>query len=524
MAMLRALFPNAVFKPNQSSVHALVTFHSRTLHSQVSALIDSGATESFISPDLVQHFDIPTHTLRKPRIIRNVDGTKNSIGDITTAATLDIHYQNKITTHTFYIIDLGEDHMLLGMPFLAATNPYIDWSKGAFRGKVTATTIDAYKWTPRQDSKVYKPFVKPPVGYRHFERTNEPTQYLNVTPEDYTYLRRAQWTKYPLSALKKSAHTMKRKTIKSIAKPTHALLRKLTKATALAAEKADQTQRHWRELIPLEYHKFGKVFSNTAAERFPGKHPWDHAIDLVEDTPGTLDCKTYPLGEGQQKLLDEFIAEHLKKGYIRTSSSPYASPFFFVKKKDGKQRPVQDYRKLNGITVRNTYPLPLIKELIRQLVGKEWFTKFDIRWRYNNVRIKEGDQWKAAFKTNRGLFEPTVMFFGLTNSPATFQTMMDAIFREEVASGDVIIYMDDILIATNGSLDHHRTKVTHVLKKLLDNDLFLKPEKCHFHKKEVEYLGVIVGKGQVKMDPVKVQGITDWPRSEERRVGKECRL
>jgi hypothetical protein len=90
--------------------------------------------------------------------------------------------------------------------------------------------------------------------------------------------------------------------------------------------------------------------------------------------------------------------------------------------------------------------------------------------------------------------------------------MMDAIFREEIASGDVIIYMDDILIATEGSLDDHHTKVAHVLKKLRDNDLFLKPEKCHFHKKEVEYLGVIVGKGHVKMDPVKVEGITNWPK------------
>jgi hypothetical protein len=103
------------------------------------------------------------------------------------------------------------------------------------------------------------------------------------------------------------------------------------------------------------------------------------------------------------------------------------------------------------------------------------------------------------------------MFFGLTNSPAMFQTMMDAIFREEIASGDVIIYMDDILIATTGSLDHHRNMVAHILSKLREHDLFLKPEKCHFHKQEVEYLGVIVGKGHVKMDPVKVQAITDWP-------------
>jgi hypothetical protein len=104
-----------------------------------------------------------------------------------------------------------------------------------------------------------------------------------------------------------------------------------------------------------------------------------------------------------------------------------------------------------------------------------------------------------------------VMYFGLTNSPATFQTMMDETFKEEIATGDVIIYMDDILIATSGSLNYHKHKVMLILGKLQAHDLFLKPEKCHFHKREVEYLGVIVGKGQVKMDPVKVQGLADWP-------------
>jgi hypothetical protein len=289
------------------------------------------------------------------------------------------------------------------------------------------------------------------------------------------------------------------------------IIRRLTKATQLAADAADKTIRTWQEQVPIEYHRYGKVFSDKAAQRFPPPRPWDHAIDLIPDAPPILDCKTYPLPEGQQRHLDEFLAEHLKKGYIRVSNSPYASPFFFIKKKDNKLRPVQDYRRLNAVTIRNTYPLPLIKELIQQLVGKEWFTKFDVRWGYNNIRIKEEDRWKAAFKTNRGLFEPTVMFFGLTNSPATFQTMMDTIFRREIASGDIFIYMDDILIATKGSLGYHRSKVAHILQKLKDNDLYLKPEKCSFHKQEVEYLGVIVGRGKVKMDPIKVEGITKWP-------------
>jgi hypothetical protein len=124
--MLRALFPKAVFLPNQRSVHTLITFHSQTLHSKVSTLIDSGATDNFISPNIVQYFSIPTFGLPKPRTIHNVDGTKNNIGNVSTAAHLDATHNNKKERHTFYIIDLGEDHMLLGMPFLAATNLEID--------------------------------------------------------------------------------------------------------------------------------------------------------------------------------------------------------------------------------------------------------------------------------------------------------------------------------------------------------------------------------------------------------------
>jgi len=146
--MLWALFPQAVFIPNKNSVHALDTFHSQTLHSEVNALIDSGATESFISPDLVEHYQIPTCTIRKPRTIRNVDGTENKQGKVKLTTNIDIRYNGIKTIHMFHVINLGLDHMLLGMPFLAATNPNINWTKGMFRGKVIASSMDAHKWIP----------------------------------------------------------------------------------------------------------------------------------------------------------------------------------------------------------------------------------------------------------------------------------------------------------------------------------------------------------------------------------------
>ena len=133
-------------------------------------------------------------------------------------------------------------------------------------------------------------------------------------------------------------------------------------------------------------------------------------------------------------------------GRIRPSKSPMASPVFFIKKKEGSLRLVQDYRQLNAMTIKNRYPLPLILELINHLRGAKYFTKLDVRWGYNNVRIKDGDEWKVAFRTNRGLYEPLVMFFGLTNSPATFQTMMNDIFQDLIMEGVICVYIDDILI------------------------------------------------------------------------------
>jgi hypothetical protein len=168
------------------------------------------------------------------------------------------------------------------------------------------------------------------------------------------------------------------------------------------------------------------------------------------------------------------------------------------------------------MTIKNRYPLPLITELIDALQNAKYFTKLDVRWGYNNVWIKEGNEYKAAFRTNRGLFEPLVMFFGMTNSPATFQAMMNDIFHIEVHQGHVLIYLDDILIFDK-DLDTHHRHVREVMERLREHKLYLKPEKCEFDKLEVEYLGVIVSEGEVRMDPVKVEGIMEWPNPQCKR-------
>jgi hypothetical protein len=151
--------------------------------------------------------------------------------------------------------------------------------------------------------------------------------------------------------------------------------------------------------VPDYMKMFGQVFSEEGFAKLPNRKPWDHAIELA---PGAQlkGCKVYPLSVKEQVKLDVFITKNLETSHIQQSKSPMASPVFFIKNKDSPWRLVQDYRMLNEMTVKNKYLLPLIPELINQLCGAKYFTKLDVRWGFNNVRIKEGDEWKATFRTN----------------------------------------------------------------------------------------------------------------------------
>jgi len=165
--------------------------------------------------------------------------------------------------------------------------------------------------------------------------------------------------------------------------------------------------------------------------------------------------------------------------------------------------------------VKNKYPLPLISELVSQLRKARYFTKLDVCWGFNNVCIKPGDKWKAAFQTNRGLFEPLVMFFGITNSPATFQIMMNDIFWDLIAEGIMVVYLDDILIFTRTEEEHVKA-IRQVLHVLQENKLFLRLEKCEFCKEKIKYLGLVILENEVSMDLVKVAGVREWPTPENK--------
>ena len=153
--------------------------------------------------------------------------------------------------------------------------------------------------------------------------------------------------------------------------------------------------------------------------------------------------------------------------------------------------------------------MPLIADILDRVEKRKVSTKLDLRWGYNNVRIKERDEWKAAFTTHIGAYEPTVMYFGLTNSLATFQTMMNDLFQDLINQGDTATFIDNILVATDTEKGHDEL-VEEVLRRLEENDLFVKPEKCKWKVREVEFLGVVIGPRGVEMQKEKVEGVLNW--------------
>ncbi|KAL0185720.1 hypothetical protein M9458_017390, partial [Cirrhinus mrigala] len=261
--------------------------------------------------------------------------------------------------------------------------------------------------------------------------------------------------------------------------------------------------------IPTEYQDLLEAFSRTRATQLPPHRPGDCTIDLI---PGATPPRgrVFPLSQAESEAMHKYIQEELAKGFITPSTSPASAGFFFVKKKDGGLRPCIDYRGLNEVTVKYRYPLPLVPSALEQLRTAKIFTKLDLRSAYNLIRIRAGDEWKTAFSTTSGHYEYRVMPFGLANSPSCFQAFVNDVFRD-MLNRWVIVYIDDILIYSN-SYSEHVQHVRCVLQRLISHQLFVKEEKCDFHKDKISFLGYIISSEGVAMEEKKVDAVLNWPR------------
>jgi hypothetical protein len=235
-----------------------------------------------------------------------------------------------------------------------------------------------------------------------------------------------------------------------------------------ASENADPL-----ELVPAEFRQYLGILSKEASDALPEHRSYDCKIDFKDgEVPpwGPI----YPLSEIELQTLREWLKEMLRTGKIQRSTSPAGSPILFVPKPNGRGlRFGVDYRGINRITIPNRYTLPLMQELQDRVQGAKWFTKMDLKSGFALIRIREGDEWKTAFRTRYGLYEFNVMPFGLTNALATFQDMMNHIFSDMIDLG-LLIYMDDILVYAK-TIEENDDLVRKVLQRLTDNKLAVEP-------------------------------------------------
>lgn len=262
--------------------------------------------------------------------------------------------------------------------------------------------------------------------------------------------------------------------------------------------------------VPLDYHAYLHIFGKKLADELPPHRSFDHVVDLKEGEQPPWG-PIYPLSERQLEALRDWLKDMLDTGKIRPSKSPAGAPILFVPKPHGRGlRLCVDYRGLNRVTILNRYALPLMNELRDRVSGAKFFTKIDLKAGYNLVRIRAGDEWKTAFRTRYGHYEFLVMPFGMANAPATFQAMMNEIFRDLLDNG-VIVYIDDILIYTETEQEH-KTLVLEVLKRLSDENLAVAIDKCEWHKQSTEFLGYIISVDGISMSQDKVKTILEWAR------------
>src|SRR5277367_249793 len=465
----------------------------------VNVLVDCGATGEFIDRHYAKSCGLHLLKLSKPIPVYNVDGTPNEAGFITEVVDLILRYKNHSERTLFAVSSLGKQKLILGHSWLRKHNPEINWTTGEVKmSRCPPQCCAGCRDEARQERISNKARIRRqescssgPVPEFHHD-AEDSDDYGDFIDQDDRIFATGIFPPRPQEDIRAS----------STISPCLAEAFKVNSETTIP-------------FIPDYLQELKDIFSKKSFDVLPEHKDWDHAIELILGEKMSS-CKVYPLAPSEQKELDLFLKENLETGRIRPSKSPMSSPVFFIKKKDSSLQLVQDYRALNTITMKNKYPLPLISELINKLQGARYFTKLDVRWGFNNVRMKEGDEWKAAFRTNRGLFEPLVMFFGLTNSPSTFQTMMNDIFQDLIMEGVVCVYLDDILIFAK-SMEEQRRVTRLVLELLCKHKLFLRHEKCEFEKTSIEYLGLIISEGEMCMDPVKVAGITEWPTPTNRK-------
>ena len=531
----------------------------------VPAMIDTGADGNFMDMKFITKYNIPVSRKQNPVEITGIDGKPLGSGKILEETCLKMICQGSDSLwHSgltqFDVIGSPNHDIILGLPWLRLHVTQTNWSTSLLCFNSEHCKVHCQILNPvSQPVPSIKPVSQPvpsikPVNQpvASIKPVSQPASRLNPVSQPVPSIKPVSQpvpsikpVNQPVASIKPVSQPASRSNPVTQPAPSANLatqpasrrifVTQSSSRTNLATQPAprktfktlfasssnlvplDPDTSKSLNLVPAEYSEYSDVFDEAEANKLPPHRPYDCAVNLLPDQSPPY-CQIYPLSPDEDCLAKEQLDKDLKRSFIRRSTSSAGAPIFFVDKEKGRRqsdgkvpqkRLVVNYKGLDKITEKFRYPLPLIPSLIDQLHSAKIFTKIDLRSAYNLLRIREGDEWKTAFRTKYGLFEYLVMPFGLANAPAYFQCFVNEIFAD-MLDKFVIIYLDDFLIYSEDPVSH-RAHVRAVLQRLRENRLFAKLEKCEFSVPTVKFLGLKVSANGITSDEDQVKSIVEWP-------------
>ena len=466
--------------PGTANDHLLTSHWHATIAGQPSQiLIDTGAQENFVDQKFLLDNHITFKLLSSPGTVQLGNG---SVVPIKGKVTINLSIRNYHTKLSMYVTELSTGiNAVLGEPWLRAASAHIEYGP-----------------TGMSALKVWKGIRRYTLCPAIVQKTSEESPILSAMQCKKALKKAKGWF------LVNVMHLMEDKP-QSAPQEANAKAAAASESAAMPAKKRDRHRLISESRLQHLLGKYRNVFKDLP-DGLPPDRGVQHTISLTaNETPFKHPYRLSPIELEEAKRQ---IADLLAKGFIQPSQSPFGAPILFVQKKDGSLRMCIDYRALNAITSRNRYPLPNIADLLDRFTGATVFSSLDLASGYHQIRISDDDVPKTAFTTPFGHYEFKVLSFGLTNAPATFQAVMNRLFGH--LHKFCVVYLDDILIFSKTPEEHEQHLDT-VLQILEREGLYAKLKKCDFNKPEVLYLGHILSRDGIKVDPAKISCIKDWP-------------
>ena len=459
----------------------------------MSILVDCGASQELVDRKYISSLGLKPVKLMQPVKLQTIDGEINSTNDITHEITLEVLIGAQIFKERFLVTNLAPEHpMVFGLSWFKRYDPDFHWP---------TTSIRSYR------NK--QPRLR--ITEEHTQADSKPIKYGPTTDTRLAFAAGGVISAIDTEQYNRQQAETQALTILHLRSALTARTEEMAYVRAFSANVTGLSgnKEGWLKTIPTTFHEFApNVFSDESAAKMPPhRKDLDCSIDIKEGEKLST-CKIYDMSKDQLETLKQLLDAQLAKGFIRPSTSPASSPVFFVTDK-GKMRLVIDYRNLNRKIELNEYPIPLSRTVMERLPLAKIFSKFDVRVGFQNLRIREGDEWKTAFKTFFGLYEYTVMPMGLATAPSIFQRFINQVLAPYL---DLFCfaYLDDIVIFSE-TLEQHEEHTRLILQALKDNDLHLNPAKCEWNTTSMEFLGftAVAGRG-IRMSDDKLQALRSW--------------